>query len=133
MTTPKKSKLPAKAATPSKIGDPTKRRITRLPLSAIPMESDYFAASGVALIPSQWTLQMALLAPMLDSLDGVVNTADLVVSLPWPLAKALAKALTIAVYQQDPTPLTKEVAEDIEANGGMAESLTGIRRGLSRR
>ena len=71
---------------------------------------------------------MAFTSPNLDAFDGVLNTADVVVTMPWPLAKALALALNQMVDKHHPESLPADVVKDIKENGGMALSLTGFRR-----
>lgn len=114
-------------------GTPKKRPTARKPRALreenIPYETDYYAASGAALLPSPWALQMAFLAPMLDEKVGILNTADVVVSVPWPLAKALAFALQQAVDNHDSAPLEKSIADDIKKYGGLSPALLGTRRG----
>lgn len=103
----------------------TKAKPKALHYENVSDETDYYVVSGAALLPSQWTLQLALMTPMLDDRKGVVNTADVVVAIPWPLAKALAYALQKAVTKHDATPLSDIIKKDIEANGGLAKSLIG--------
>lgn len=106
---------------------PAARKPTALREENIPYETDYYAASGAALLPGEWTLQLAFMSPMLDERKGVINTADVVVAIPWPLAKALAKALQHVVDHHDNSPLPKDVEADIKKNGGLAPTLVGTR------
>ncbi len=65
-------------------------------------DTAYYGASGVNVVPTVWAAQVMFLTPTISD-QGMFNNVDVVVSMPWPLAKALHEILgmILAQYEKD--------------------------------
>lgn len=81
----------------------------------VPEDVPYFAACGVQFGPSRWMLQMAAISPLTD--DTGRERVEVMLSFPWPLAKAMHAALgeTIRAYEEVEGTITlpKSYAEQL--------------------
>lgn len=63
-------------------------------------DTTYYGAGGVNVVPTVWCAQLMFMTTAFTN-EGVFNDVDAVVSVPWPLAKALHEILGMILTQYE--------------------------------